>query len=256
MTDVSASIVVLDDAAKVLGLKQVRAPFSRDWDTSHASTKETACLVVSSTAAFVRDFPAGPVKPLHDRLLLLSHIAPSTLDYVERVFQSVVVADPDPGLADILRAENRDELFVAASYDPIGERVILHRGSLETLAIPLSWFASTATGVMPDPIVRIIDHGQTVALGEYQASADAILYEFDSAYRARAKKRAINVDKSFGGSFRRLRLQRGFARAAFEPAVSAKTIARIERNEVHPRGATLATLAKKLQVKPTEVVLF
>lgn len=255
MTTSAAPIVMLDDAPTSLGLHSVRLPFSRTWERSASRPQ----IVVSSTAQFLRQFPAGPVRRRRERLLLLSKtIGAATLDNVERIFDAVVVVEPSPSLVDILRADNRDELFIAGGYDPLSQQVLLHRGDLSTLVIPLVWFASTASGPAPDPYrLRIVNHGQTVALGDYQASADAILYEHDVAYRARAKKRALDRDRSFGGSLKRLRLQKGLDRRGFEPELSAKTIARIERNEVaKPRGRTLSLLAKKLAVKPKDIASY
>jgi hypothetical protein len=51
-------------------------------------------------------------------------------------------------------------------------------------------------------------------------------------------------------------LQKTLARTDFEPSVSAKTIARIERNQVRPRGKTLAVLAMRLRVKADDIALF
>jgi Helix-turn-helix len=248
----AASIVVLDDAPASLGLRSVRAPFSRTWAMSTTSRQ----IVVSATAQFVKDLPTGPVQRRRERLLLLSQdLSPATLDNVERVFDAVVVAEGSPEIAEILRAENRDELFLAASYDRMAGHVLLHRGDLRTLAVPLRSFTKAPHGPKPDPTkLRITDHGQTVALGAYEASADAILYENDPVYRARAKKRALAHDTSFGGALRRLRLQRGLLRTDFEPALTAKTVARLERSEVaRPRGKTLAAIAKRLGVAPDEI---
>ncbi len=100
---------------------------------------------------------------------------------------------------------------------------------------------------------EVIDTGQTLRFGEYEAATDAILYEFDRASRQRMKKREIAADQSFGGALRRLRLQRGLTRGDFEP-LSDKTIARIERGEVDkPHGDTLAMIAKKLGVEPGDI---
>jgi len=146
-------------------------------------------------------------------------------------------------LVDILSAENRDDLFLRASYDPMARHVVIHRGDLSTLVVPLSWFAPTVHGPRPDPArVRVVDSGQTLALGDYEAAADAILYKFDPDYRRRAKQRALARDTSFGGSLRRLRLQMGLARSDFAPNLSAKTVGRIERGEIRkPHKRTLAS---------------
>lgn len=171
---------------------------------------------------------------------------------------AVVVAEPSSDLVDILSAENRDELFLRASYDPVAQHVVIHRGDLSTLVVPLIWFTATAHGPRPDPTrIRVIDCGQTVALGDYEAAADAILYEFDPDYRRRAKKRALARNTSLGGSLRRLRLQKGLARSDFAPNLSAKTVGRIERGEIRkPHERTLAFLARRLKVPVDEIARY
>ena len=82
--------------------------------------------------------------------------------------------------------------------------------------------------------------------GDYEAAADAILYEFDEEYRTRAKKRLR--DKSLGGAIRRLRLQKGLRQSDF-PGISAKEIARIEKGLVkEPHAATLSIIAERTGV--------
>jgi hypothetical protein len=132
--------------------------------------------------------------------------------------------------------------------------VILYRGSLEPLVVPLTWFRPRPGGPRPDlDRLAITDYGQTVRLGDYEAAADAILYEFDSAYRRRARKRRLDRDRSFGGALRRLRLQKGLRRTDFS-GLTSKEIARIERNEVkRPHRRTVAILAKRLGVPAGEI---
>jgi hypothetical protein len=92
-----------------------------------------------------------------------------------------------------------------------------------------------------------------VATGEEKyflsnASADAKLQTL-----VRVAFRRRQEDRSFGASFRRLRLQRRLGRADL-PGVSSKTIARIERGETgKPHGKTLAVLANALGVKADEI---
>ena len=83
------------------------------------------------------------------------------------------------------------------------------------------------------------DYGHTVALGEYEAAADAILYEIDAEYRRQLNKERQRSERSFGASLRRLRIQKRLNRNDFAP-LAAKTIARIERNEIEkPHGKSL-----------------
>lgn len=107
---------------------------------------------------------------------------------------------------------------------------------------------------MPDfTRLRLTDHGRTVALGDYEAAADAILYELDPDYRRRLKKQRRQGERTFGASLMRLRKQRRLKRSDFAP-ISPKEIARIERNEVEkPHARTLETIADRLGIRPEEI---
>lgn len=176
------------------------------------------------------------------------------------IFRVVVSADesvrvlPVDELAYVLGAANREDLFVGVGAAPADAAVVLYRGNLEPVIVPLMWFRTRPGGPKPDAAdLGITDSSQTVRLGEYEAAADAILYEFDAAYRRRAKKREVERDDSFGGALRRLRPQKGLHRSDFD-GITAKEIARIERGEVrrlHPR--TVAILAKRLGVSAREI---
>lgn len=176
------------------------------------------------------------------------------------IFRFVVSADegarllPAEEISAVLGSANRADLFVGAAVAPDDAAVILYRGNLEPLVVALAWFRAPHGGPTPDPSrLAIADFGQTVRLGDYEAAADAILYEFDDAYRRRAKKRHIEQDRSFGGALRRLRLQKGLGRSDF-PGLTAKEIARIERGNVKkPHQRTLAVLAKRLGVPADKI---
>lgn len=50
------------------------------------------------------------------------------------------------------------------------------RGDFSRLSVPFSIFEPTANGIAPDfTDIEIIDHGQTIRLGEYEACFDAVL---------------------------------------------------------------------------------
>jgi hypothetical protein len=98
-----------------------------------------------------------------------------------------------------------------------------------------------------------VDHGRTIAPGDYEASADAILYEPDPLYRRMLKKQRRQSERTFGASLLRLRKQRRSKRNDFAP-ISAKEIARIEHNEIaKPHSKTLEAIADRLGVSPKEV---
>lgn len=204
---------------------------------------------------------AGRAKGDH-RLLSLGPANGARHSLLHAIFRFVVSADegirllPVEELADVLGAVNREDLFVGVAAAP-ADAVVLYRGDLEPMVVPLTWFRRRLGGPKPDIAnLSITDSGQTIRLGEYEAAADAILYEFDAAYRRRARKREIDRDKSFGGALRRARLQKGLSRRDFH-SITAKEIARIERGEVKkPRPRTIAILAKRLGVPAKEIATY
>ena len=126
------------------------------------------------------------------------------------------------------------------------------------MTVPFSTFEESGDGTERDfNTFAMIDCGQTVRLGDYEAAVDAILYEYDPEFRRRIAKKRSQEDQSFGASLRRLRKQRGLRREDFQPDVSAKTIARIEQGKVkRVRQKTLNAVANRLSVKPAEIATF
>ena len=194
-------------------------------------------------------------------MLLLESPRIESLPALHTVFRNVVgqvqsfKVLPSEELVDVLlgpREEARD-LFIGGSVDVMSETITLTRGNLETVVVPLSMFRPSGKACTDPSDLAIEDYGHTLRLGEYEAAADAILYEVDPDFRKRLNAKRRQEDRTFGASLRRLRLQRHLARADF-PGLSAKTIARIERGDTgKPHGKTLAILAKTLGVNPDEI---
>lgn len=156
-------------------------------------------------------------------------------------------------LANVLNSDNKDDLFIGGIVDERTKTLALVRGNFERLTVPLSFFRPSGTAKPDFRKFSIDDYGQTITFGSYEASADAILYELDSTYRREINARRRAKERSFGASLRRLRIQRGLSRGGFS-GVAAKTIARLERNEVDkPHGRTLSIIAKTLKVAPDEI---
>lgn len=149
-------------------------------------------------------------------------------------------------LTEILRAEHPEDYCVGAEWDEATNTLALWRGDLSVLVVPMAAFPARG-GVAADPSkLSIDDCGQTIRMGGYEASVDAILHERDAAHRRRARKRMIREERTLGASIRRLRLARGIGRGDF-PGLDEKTLARIERGEVaRPHRATLEVIAKRL----------
>lgn len=222
-----------------------------------------ATLFVSSSAAQLAPLVDVAHHEVGDlRLFVWEKLAPERREYLQTLFRTVV----SPGgqlqllasdeLAEVLSSDSRADLFVAGSVNRVEGVVVLYRGSLDRLAVPLRWFARPSD-VEPDfDDFEVTDYGQTVRFGDFEAATDAILYAFDAKYRSRMKQRQLELDDSLGGSVRRLRELRGLRRSDFAP-LSSKAIARIERGEIKsPRAATLKTIAKRVGVEPEQISTF
>lgn len=90
---------------------------------------------------------------------------------------------PIDELIQILRSENRRDFVIGGKVIPERAELVLYRGNLEAVTVPLAQFTSGLAGATPDPTrFAVINYGQTICLGEYEASADAILCEFDKRH--------------------------------------------------------------------------
>jgi hypothetical protein len=200
--------------------------------------------------------------PRHDCVLTVASPRLESLPTLHGLFSHIVGDSPGyrwlpkDELSEVLfdSSIDRSEFFIAAASDAITRTLSLVRGDCQTLVVPYSLFEPSGDGTKPDfSKVRVTDFGRTVALGDYEASADAILYEADRDYRKKVSLQRKETEKTFGAALFRLRKQRKLKRSDF-PSLSAKTIARIERNEIHkPHGATLQAIAKRLGVSPDEI---
>jgi len=192
---------------------------------------------------------------------LLNHaVSPATLPALANCFKRLAYgADgtflPPDELAAALQAENSPDLFLGGTVDMTSQTLTLWRGNLEPLTVPCAAFEISGDGIEPDfDRFSVVDCGQTVRLGDYEAATEAILYEYDSEYRRRLSKRRWETERSFGASLRRLRKQRGLRREDFAPNVAAKTIARIEQGKVRRvQTKTVQAIAARLRVEPDEI---
>ena len=110
-------------------------------------------------------------------------------------------------------------------------------------------FVPTANGIRPNfDDFSVADYGYTLKFGDYEAAADAVLYEYDPQFRRRLKRRRVAEEQTLGASIRRLRMQRQLTRDDFS-GIDPKTLARIENGQVRkPHPETLAVIAKRLGV--------
>ena len=193
-------------------------------------------------------------------LLTLEPPRPESIPTLSGLFRNVVGAIPGytwlprEEIPTVLSGKDASERFIGGAADSQGKTIALIRGNLSTLVVPFAYFKMSGDGTKPDfSKLKLADYGHTVALGDYEASADGILYEFDPTYRRKLKKERLAKDATFGASLRRLRLQRGLKQSDFTP-IASKTIARVERGEVEkPHGNTLEVIANRLGVAPDQI---
>ncbi|MGE3637374.1 MAG: helix-turn-helix domain-containing protein [Pirellulales bacterium] len=161
-------------------------------------------------------------------------------------------------LGEVLGAKNREDLFIGGSVDKDSQTVNLWRGTLDSIVVPFSAFPVSGDGTAPDfDDFEVIDYGQTIRFGEYEAASDAILYEYDPKYRRRKKKERTESEQGIGASIRRLRKQRGLRREDFATVCDAKTIARIEQGKGHAiRQKTLVGIANVLEVTSDDLATY
>ncbi len=193
-------------------------------------------------------------------LLVLDTLRYAIIEALHSVFYHIALTDdnrtvlPCEQLVAVLLSDKKRDLFISGVIDETSETMTLWRGDRTSIVVPLSAFPPSGLGVHPDwSRFEITDFGQTLQFGDYQASSDAVLYEFDIEYRRRLNHARRNKEKGLGPGLRRLRKQRGLRRDQF-PGLSAKTIARIEQGEVtRVQTRTINILADKLGVPSEEI---
>jgi hypothetical protein len=256
------STVFLIDENRVLErrFEALRPTILRSSSEVRDAFETSRAMWIASTGAMKHHLAALAGSPKSDhRLFVSGRVVGVRRELLHALFQFVVAPEdgvtllPALQIAEVLASPQREDLFIGGSVDKADRVVVLYRGNLESLVVPLNWFPTCGGASADATDFEVTDFGQTVRLGPFEAAADAVLYEFDAEARRRSKLRSITEDSSFGGSLRRLRLQRGLRRDEFE-GISAKSIARIERGEVvKPHRRTVTRLAEILRVPPDEL---
>lgn len=259
----SSATVLVDSGPGAGAFKPLRPQVvSRPTDVS-ASVEASARIIwiLTRTSHFAEFITYWASRPKPRRLLSLRALDNARVEVLRALFERVVVKQEDvcllgsDELAEVMAAENAADLFIGGRVDHDDEVIVLYRGNLDSIVVPFAAFRSRPDGPRPDfDELGIIDFGQTIRLGRYEASADAVLYEVDREYRRRAKKARLQQDPSLGACLRRLRLQKGLTLADFSPDVTEKEVGRIERGEVErPRLETLEKIARRLGVAVGEI---
>ena len=93
---------------------------------------------------------------------------------------------PTAELVEAITTDDSSDRFVGGSVDRKAKTLTLVRGDITAIVAPFRLFARSGDGTAPDfTRLRLTDHGRTIVLGDYEASADAVLYELDPDYRRR-----------------------------------------------------------------------
>lgn len=197
------------------------------------------------------------------KLVSITPLRPSSRTSLGGIFKSVVGANkgdrwlPRAQLLEAINDKDAAYRFIGGAVDLDSETVALVRGNFETVVLSFSHFKPCGDGIRPDfKRLSFDDYGDTVVFGEYEASADGILYEIDPRYRRKLNQLRRVEERGFGPALRRLRIQRGLRQSDFA-GVSEKTIARLEKGETEkPIGRTLDLIARRLGVEPDEIESF
>lgn len=197
----------------------------------------------------------------HARIFLLEEISADYFAALASLFKDIIAlrehcALPIKDLFQVMQHKNPENYVIGGRVDRSTRTLTLIRGNLSRLVVPLLAFATTGEGPSPDFSKFVVeDFGQTLKFGEYEASVESVLYEFDRDHRRKRRSEFAKKDKTFGACLRRLRLQKGLRQTDF-PQIDAREIRRIEQGEVTPRKSTIQHIADRLDVSPDDIVTF
>jgi hypothetical protein len=93
------------------------------------------------------------------------------------IFVNMVLC-PREHVSIIRTSSNRASRAIALTYNPCTNRLRILTGELETFSAPMPTFPATPLGIIRDfTDIHIIDHGQTLRFGQYEAAVEAVLLE-------------------------------------------------------------------------------
>jgi hypothetical protein len=85
-------------------------------------------------------------------------------------------------LLEAFNAPNRAKLVIGATYSPQKASLTLYTAAFERIEVPTSWFkARPASPPVELSRLAVTDYGQTLRLGEFEVSVDALLADFGPA---------------------------------------------------------------------------
>lgn len=132
------------------------------------------------------------------RVLVLVPVDMLGLEALHTLFTYVVCRQPGRPflrlrqIAAVLAEPQPDEYFISGLVDVATHSLVLYRGDLSSVIVPISWFQNPHSPAVADPSkFRIVDWGHSIALGNFEAPSDAILYDFDPVVKARLEGKMI-----------------------------------------------------------------
>ncbi len=163
---------------------------------------------------------------------------------------------PSDQLAEVLGSKERGDLFIGGIVDEVSQTLTLTRGDLRSVVVPLSIFRASGESKPDFQRFALDDYGYALRFGDYEASADSVLFEADPDYRKRINAKRKAEEQTFGASLRRLRILRRLSQDDF-PGIAKKTIGRIERGEITtPHKETLGRISSVLGVEPDAILSY
>jgi DNA-binding XRE family transcriptional regulator len=219
---------------------------------------ETTKRTVDLENALYKFYGAKHGKVKFGKLFTMGEINPNSQSLLSGWFDRIYVttsALPKEELAEVLvlPEDIRKDLFIGGRVIRRNRLIVLVRGDMSTLVVPFSMFSPSPTARPNFRDFGIGDYGNTLRFGNYESTADVVLWEMDADYRKRTKDKAKQSATGLGPALRRLRIQRGLSQSDFGN-ISRKTISRVENGEIEkPQKNTLETIARRLNVKPEEI---
>ncbi len=185
-----------------------------------------------------------------------AEIFPILLRGFHRVLPLSVNAFPEGAqrLCDAMKNAEPARL-IGAVPDVSLAAVTIFRADLSSLCVAEAWFKQSGDNAITDiAALRLEDDGSMVRLGSRRWPAHQVIAAFDATFRRRLRQLEHTQNDTLGGLIRRTRKDRRLAREEF-PGIDAKTIARIERNEIiRPQRETLRLIAQSLGLPVEQLI--
>ena len=232
-------IVLIENSGEVPRLVSLRRLNSVIIPTNEVCLNAVAQAVVSSPRkAGVLVIPWLPRAEIFPVLLrgfhrILSLKKTAFTDHAQRLCEVISAGEPGRLLGIV------PDIMLAA--------VTLFRADLSALCVPGTWFEhGEEKGLADINSLELEQDGAIVRLGSRRWPAQQVIAAFDANFRRSLRRLELAQRDTLGGLIRRMRKERRLGRAEF-PGIDAKTIARIERDEIRrPQGETLRLIAQTL----------